>query len=127
MGFALDHKQSRALSCSSCDSRLMKLRNCNNKFGKSGSPILLNGNVYEQCPRSIVVNEWELGYLVNLYFDCKETKKYPHAETLLNVTAFCLNVFNFMDGIVDAFKEKENAKMKEKMKKQNAKGGGNGN
>lgn len=116
MGFALDYKQSRALSCSDCDSRLMKLRNCNNNFGKSGSPILLNGNVYNQCPRSIVVNEWELGFLINLFFDCKESKKYPHSETLLGTTAFCLNVFNFMDLIVNNFKEKENAKAKEKMK-----------
>lgn len=117
MGFALDFKQARALSCSTCDSQKMKLRNCNNEFGKSASPILLNGSIYRQCPRSIVVNEFELGYLVNLYFDCKERKTFPNAQSLLNVTAFCLNAFNFMDGIVDDFKEKENAKMKEEMKK----------
>lgn len=117
MDLALDSKQSRALDCSHCDLLKMRLRNCQNKYGKSRSPILVNGNVYFECPRSSVVDQWDLGYLVSLYFDCKENNTYPFGNSLLNVTAFCKNVFDIMDSIVNDYRERENKKMQDSINK----------
>lgn len=117
MDLTLDHKQSRALDCSSCDPAKMKIRNCNGAYGKSLSPILVNNNVYRVCPRSIVANDWELGYLISLYFDCKENKTYPFGNSLADTTAFCRNTFELLDSIVGDFQERERKKQDEQMKK----------
>jgi hypothetical protein len=118
MDLSLDHKQAKALNCSQCDPAKMRLRNCNGAFGeKSQSPILVNGSVYRICPRSIVAQDWELGYLISLYFDCRENKTTPFGGGLLETTAFCKEVFDLMDSIVSEFRERENKKMQEQMKK----------
>lgn len=117
MDLALDSKQSEVLNCSRCDLIKMRLRNCGNKYGKSKSPILVNGQVYFECPRAIVADEWDLGYLVSLYFDCKENKTYPYGNSLLNVTAFCKNVFEIMDSKVNDYRQREDKKMRDKLDK----------
>jgi hypothetical protein len=111
MDLALDSKQSRVLDCSSCDPNKQKLRNCAGKFGKSASPIIVNGQVYHQCPRSMVMNEFELGYMVSLYFDCRENKTYPYGASILEQTAFCKNLFDVMDERVQAYRVRENDRM----------------
>lgn len=124
MDLALDHKQSEALSCNHCDFAKMRLRNCRNQFGKSKSPILVNGHVYFECPRSIVANDYGIGYLTSLYFDCRENKTYPYGNTILSLTAFCSNVFDIMDSIVNDYKQRENKKTEDKMKAQSTKSKG---
>lgn len=119
MDLALDSKQSKALDCSDCDPNKQKLRNCANKFGKSQSPILVNGQVYRQCPRSLVIDKWELGYLVSLYFDCKENKTNPFPGSLLEQTTFCKKVFEFMDDRVEVFRNRQDEELRKKMEKNN--------
>lgn len=118
MDLTLDSKQSKALSCQTCDPAKMKIRNCNNAFGKSQSPILVNGNVYRQCPRSFVAQDWELGYLVSLYFECRENKTTPLGGNLMDTTAFCKELFDQMDSIVADYRDREQKKMEEKMEKE---------
>jgi len=121
MDLALDYKQSKALSCSHCDLTKMHLRNCQGKREKSNSPILVNGTVYFQCPRSMVADAWELGYIVSLYFDCKENKTYPFGNSLMQTTAFCSELFTILDRIVNDYKIREQKKQEDEMKKQNNK------
>ena len=121
MDLSLDHKQSKALSCHTCDPQKMRLRNCNNAYGKSQSPILVNGNVYRQCPRSMVANDWELGHLVSLYFECRENKTTPSGGSVLKTTAFCKSAFEIMDAAVSDYREREAKKQEEEHKKEMAK------
>lgn len=118
MDLSLDSKQSRALSCHTCDPQKMKIRNCNNAYGKSQSPILVNGQIYRQCPRSIVANDYEIGYLVSLYFECRENKTAPYGNSLVNTTAFCKEAFDIMDSIVADYREREQRKVDEQHKKE---------
>ena len=117
MDLSLDHKQNKALDCSTCDPAKMRLRNCNNQWEKSQSPIQVNGNIYRVCPRSIVANDWDLGHLVSIYFECRENKTAPFGRTVMDSTAFCKEVFDLLDGMVSDYRERENAKMEAEMKK----------
>ena len=122
MDLSLDSKQSEALDCQTCDPAKMRLRNCNGAFGeKSQSPILVNGNVYRSCPRAVVAQDWQLGYLTSLYFECRENKVMPFGGTLMNTTAFCKDVFDQMDSIVSDYRARENKKMEDKMKRESDK------
>ncbi|MCH9664412.1 MAG: hypothetical protein K0U41_01010 [Gammaproteobacteria bacterium] len=119
MDLVLDSDQARVLDCSRCDPDKMFIRNCNNAFGKSKSPILVNGTVYRQCPRALVANDYEAGYLVSLYFKCKENNTYPYGISPTSMTAFCSNLFDFLDGMVGEFRRKQEKKMEAKQKKIN--------
>jgi len=117
MDLSLDYKQAKALDCQTCDPGKMRLRNCNGAYGEtSKSPILVNGNVYRSCPRALVAQDWNLGYLVSLYFECRENKVNPFGQTLVSTTAFCKNVFDQMDSIVSNYREREHKKLEEKTK-----------
>lgn len=122
MDLTLDSKQSKALDCQTCDPMKMKIRNCNGAYGeKSQSPILVNGNVYFSCPRAMVAQDWELGYLVSLFFECRENKVSPYGGTLANTTSFCKEVFSVMDEAVAKYREREQKKIEEQQKKELAK------
>lgn len=121
MDLALDSKQSKVLDCSTCDPSKMKIRNCENKYGQSKSPLIVNDTLYRACPRSVVADDWETGYLVSLYFDCKENKTIPFGQSLLDMTSFCKEAFDLMDGIVYKFRERMQKKHEEEMKKLNKK------
>lgn len=124
MDLTLDSKQNRALDCSTCDPQKMIIRNCNNQFGQSKSPILINNKVYRVCPRSIVANDWELGYFVSLYFDCRNKKQAPFGGTLANTTAFCKELFDILDSMKLDYEEREQKKLEEERKKELAKSKG---
>lgn len=117
MDLTLDYKQSRALDCSSCDPQKMRIRNCKNQWDKSKSPILVNGNVYRSCPRAVVADSWEVGYLVSLYYECRDAKTSPFGGTLMNTTSFCKEAFDLMDSITADYRERERKKQEEEHKK----------
>lgn len=122
MDLSLDNKQNKALDCSTCDPQKMKLRNCNGAYGeKSQSPMLVNGNVYRSCPRAMVAGNWEVGYLISLYFECRENKVSPFGTSLATTTAFVKQTFDQMDTMVYDFRERERIKHEEKMKRDMAK------
>lgn len=122
MDLSLDSKQSKALDCQTCDPAKMRLRNCNGAYGeKSQSPILVNGNVYRSCPRAFVAQDWTLGYLTSLYFECRENKVMPFGGTLMSTTAFCKEAFDHMDFIISDYRERERIKMEENQKRELAK------
>ena len=117
MDLSLDHKQAEALQCSTCDPSKMRLRNCNGAYGeKSQSPMVVNGTVYRSCPRAIAAQDWQVGYLVSLYFECKENKVVPGGSSLMDSTAFCKEVFDQMGSIVSEYRIREQKKADDKAK-----------
>lgn len=121
MDLALDYKKSRAFDCSTCDSGMQRLRNCGGQYGeKSKTPMVVNDRVYRKCPRSMAFGREMEQYLVNLYFDCRENKVMPTSHPLMHQTAYCIDLFNFLDSLVNDYKRREHEKQMKEMKKQNA-------
>jgi hypothetical protein len=77
---------------------LQALRNCSGK----GPParIELNGSFYSRCPRAINMENGGARYLVNLFFDCRRLNIYPYPGGPTAQTAFCMELFSFLEGIV---------------------------
>jgi len=111
MDFSLDSKQNQKFACSSCDFNLQSLRNCGGKFGvKKGSVMMVNGRRYFHCPRSLTFNLHIESYMASLYFDCRENHRLPFGQSMLDQTAYCKDLFDFLDSIVAKFRMKENDK-----------------
>ena len=105
---ALDEK-SRAYNCHECDINLQVKRNCNNQYDPA--KIVLNNEFYEQCPKSLLLNQSEIKFLVNVYFECKELKRYPEPGTSLDQTGFTIELFSFIDEIVNNFNKRQSDKL----------------
>lgn len=95
----LDYEKSRTFDCQTCDLSLQINRNCSDFYSKT--TIKLNDQIYRQCPRSMVFNKREERYLVDLYFDCKESKIYPFAGSQHQQTAYCIELFDYIESIVN--------------------------
>ncbi len=108
----LDNEKSRTFDCSTCDYNLQLNRNCSNYY--TPTKIILNDNLYEQCPRSMIFNHRDDRFLVDLYFECKENKCYPNQGTIVDQTAYVKDLFDYIDGIVNKYRAK-------KLSEQNAK------
>lgn len=106
MSLYLDHKQSRNIKCESCDLGLQKLRNCGGRFNRPAL-IKINDEIYRECPRSITLGKYEFRYIVELYLDCRENKTWPNPGTMRNQTAYCVDVFQYIDGIINEKRSKE--------------------
>jgi hypothetical protein len=111
----LDSTKARTYDCETCDISLQFKRNCSNHYEKTN--IVLNDNLYSQCPRSIIFNQRELRYLVDVYFDCKENKKYPYSGSLMQQTAFTQELFDYIDGIVNTYRNKKQKEQEAQLKK----------
>jgi hypothetical protein len=111
----LDGEHARTLDCSTCDYNLQINRNCFNNY--SPCIIKLNDEIYRQCPRSIIMNQRELRYLVDLYFDCRENKRLPFNGSLLDQTAFTQDFFDYADGIVNTYRNKKHKEQEAQLKK----------
>jgi hypothetical protein len=83
------------------------MRNCTG----SGSPakVFLNHQLYRRCPRAIFLENLEARYLVGLYFECRETRTYPAPGGPSEQTAFTMELFDFLDGIVGETRQKNHA------------------
>lgn len=111
----LDNEKARTFNCQECDYQLQFKRNCGGKYEKS--TIILNQEAYEQCPRSIITNQRELRYLVDMYFECRENKNYPIAGSIYNQTAFTVELFDFIDDIVNNYKNRKHQEQQALIKK----------
>jgi len=113
MDLALDYNKSKAFNCSNCDKGLQSLRNCGGIYKKK-SLIDVNGTIYRECPRSLAFNSYSEEFIVSLYFDCKENRVWPHGGSMNDQTSYCVELFNFLDSIVNVYREREHKKqMKE--------------
>lgn len=117
----LDRPKAKTFDCNVCDPKLQRLRNCQGKYADAKN--MLNGRLYGACPRSILNDNQEEQFLVELYFECKEMKHFPAPGSLADQTAFVYEYFRFLDSIVGAHwdresqrREYEHSKMLEKLK-----------
>ena len=118
MGLALDQTQNAKLDCASCDLGLMSLRNCGGRFkAKSRSPIVVNDEPYWICPKSMTFNRKEESQLLEIYFACRENNTFPYGNSPLQQTAFCLDAFKHLDGIVGDYQAKKQKEHEAKMNK----------
>lgn len=101
----LDAEHARTLDCSTCDYNLQINRNCSNFY--EPCVIKLNDKIYRQCPRSLIFNQREARYLVDLYFECKQDKRWPYPGSIMEQTAFTSELFDFIDGIVNTYRNKK--------------------
>lgn len=115
----LDSDKARTYDCPSCDYNLQYKRNCSNYYEET--TIVLNDNIYKQCPRSILFNQREYRYLVDLYFDCKDNKRWPYPGSSINQTAFTQELFDFIDGIVNTYRSKKQKEQEAQLKKSQSK------
>jgi len=106
MSLYLDHKQARNLKCNACDIGLQKIRNCGGRFNKPAL-IKINDEIYRQCPRSYILGNYELKYLTELYFDCRENKVWPFKGTMRDQTAYCVDFFQYADSLISEKRAKE--------------------
>lgn len=111
----LDNEKARTFDCLKCDYNLQINRNCSNLY--SPTKIILNQNLYPQCPRSLIMNHKEVRYLVDLYFECRENKNYPLPGSIYNQTAFTTELFSFIDDIVNNYKNRKHQEQLNQAKK----------
>lgn len=96
------------------------LRNCGGRHNKA--IIKVNQKVYRECPRALCFGRKEEEYLVSLYFDCRENKTWPYGASLARQTSYTKYLFDFLDGIVGEFRERQHKEFEQQAKKQEKKG-----
>lgn len=111
----LDHEKARTYDCQTCDYNLQIKRNCTNYY--EPQTMVLNDEKYTQCPRSLLFNQRELRYIVDLYFECKDNKTWPYPGSSLDQTAFTHDVFDYIDGIVNTYRNKKQKEQEAQLKK----------
>lgn len=94
----LDGKKSNEFNCGSCSPQEQALRNCSGK----GAPakILLNHRLYTRCPKAIYLDNITSRIMVEIYFECRKNGTYPAEGSWMKQTAYCVELFNFLDNIV---------------------------
>lgn len=94
---------------------MQALRNCSGR----GTPAknILNGELYRRCPRAISLESTAARYLVNLYFDCRNSNTHPAPGGPMAQTAFAVDLFNYLDGIVADTRRRREAEAAAKNKK----------
>ena len=115
----LDSEKARTFDCNTCDYNLQIKRNCSNYYESTN--IVLNDQLYKQCPRSLLTNQRELRYLVDLYFECKQNKTWPYPGSSINQTAFTHEFFDYIDSIVNIYHNKKAAEQAAEIKKSQSK------
>ena len=92
---------------------MAKLRNCNGSYAPAKN--FVNNMIFaDECPRWTAMNAHEARFLVELYLDCRESKTLPFPGSIVQQTAFTVEVFEFLDGMrIDA----ENERIKEQNRK----------
>jgi len=113
----LESIKARTFNCQECDYNLQIQRNCNNAY--SPTKIILNQNLYAQCPKSIITDQRELRYLVDTYFECRENKNYPIPGSIYNQTAFTVELFDFLDDIVNNYRNRKHQEQQNQINQSN--------
>lgn len=113
----LDNEHARTLDCSTCDYNLQYKRNCSGNY--EPTVIKLNEKIYRQCPRSIIFNQRECRFLVDLYFECKDNKNWPYPGSVMNQTAFTVELFDFIESIVNTYRNRKQKEQDAQLKKSN--------
>lgn len=111
----LDSEKSRTFNCDECDLALQVNRNCSNYY--SPTIIKLNNEVYRQCPRSMIFNKREERYLVDLYFSCKDNKTFPFPGSAHQQTAYCIELFDYIENIVNIHQIKKHKEQEQQFNK----------
>jgi hypothetical protein len=60
----------------------------------------VNGQLYRRCPRATSLENFSARFLVNLYFDCRKRNCYPRPGGPLEQTAFTMDLFDYLDGLI---------------------------
>lgn len=95
---------------------MAKLRNCDGSYPDPAKNFV-NKTVFPSCPRYVAMTDHEARFLVELYLDCRESKTLPFPGSIVQQTAFSVEVFEFLDGMrIDA----ENDRIKEQNRKMEA-------
>jgi hypothetical protein len=99
----LDRSSAR-FDCAPCSPAEQKLRNCDGK----GSPakIFLNGQLHTRCPRATFLSNISARAIVESYFACKNFGDWPAPGGYLKQTAFCIEMFNYISGVVQESDER---------------------
>lgn len=99
-----DRAKAKTFNCTDCPVNLQRLRNCSG----NGSPAKneLNDALYSRCPRAIHLEAYEERALVTIYAECRENKIYPAPGGPLDQTQFTLELFDYVDSLVNANREK---------------------
>lgn len=82
------------------------MRNCSGE-GRP-SKIILNNQLYARCPMATYLENPDARYYVNLYFDCRKLNTLPAEGGPLAQTAFVMELFDYLDGIVAETQERNN-------------------
>ena len=118
MGLALDQPQNAKLDCASCDLGLQSLRNCGGNFReKSKSPIKVNEKIYWICPKSMTFNRRSESQMFDIYITCKDNNTFPYGVEPMKQTAYCLELFKFLDGVLNEYNARKDKEYKDKMSK----------
>lgn len=115
MDMRLDAKSAVRFKCSECNVALAALRNCDG----TGKPAknFVNETIHEQCPRYIYMSDQEARFLVELYLECRESKTLPAPGSLMHQTCFTVELFEFLDQIIDRHRAKMQKEQAEAIRK----------
>jgi len=101
---------------------LAKLRNCDGSHPPAKN--FVNNHIHEQCPRYFYAFHHEAKFLVEVYLECRESKTLPAPGSLMDQTSFTIDLFNFLDMIIDEHRARIQKEQAAEMKKAAQKGGG---
>lgn len=116
MDLALDHDRAKAFDCETCDKALRFKRNCDGKYGRQGI-MKVNNQVYFQCPRSIAIKNPTARRIIDVYFDCRDKQTWPYNGSILDQSKFCVDTFNYLDGLYVENEQREHKRLMDEMKK----------
>jgi len=57
-------------------------------------------------------------FLVDLYFDCRDSKIYPHPGSMVDQTAYTIELFKYLDDLSSEYISREAKKAQDVEKKQ---------
>jgi hypothetical protein len=99
----LDGASSR-FDCSKCSPGEQRIRNCDG----NGTPakLPLNGQLYRRCPRAIYIESAQARALVELYFGCEKYNNLPSPGIYTQQTAYTVELFDYISGIINETKER---------------------
>ncbi len=60
--------------------------------------------------------------MASMYFDCRENHRLPFGQSMLDNTAYCQELFDFLDSIVSKYRMKEDKKVRDQIDKDIEKG-----
>src|SRR5574338_140970 len=101
---AVDSKKASLFNCQTCDRASQRLRNCTG----NGKPAvnILNNAVFERCPKSLWLESKDARDLFHLYIECRELKLLPDQGSVLDQTAFTVELFKYLDGLMSEHRRK---------------------